>query len=410
MFMKLNGWLKSIFLFTFGMFILASCGDDTDTDEGSPNVAFLANSGDDIRVSPKETFVVRVDASKGDSEMNSLAIQEAGSNIAAERLFINGVGANANPILLFNDERTSFTHDITIEAHEDVSTKVYSIVVTGADGKTKSISLNVNTDAAPPVITTNQPSAWSVGVGANVSIPFSVEKGSGVLKSISVYENDELISDATRLQFAGEDFTDNPNAIAESMQDGFTDQNIVIRNLNKVGANVYKISITDEYDNVASKDFTITVGTAVEVIMGSLLNQSGPQGQGGLDLTTGESVGSSDGHIKDEGNVATTSQEWKKQISGANGSVMKYIVPGTNGISEDFGFGSIALKEDMVSVFEAGVDFTAMNGNGEMVSDVVNVGDLYVIKNSDEYFIIEIADIIETTNDNTDKYEINIRK
>ena len=49
---------------------------------------------------------------------------------------------------------------------------------------------------------------------------------------------------------------------------------------------------------------------------------------------------------------------WKQQISEVNGSIVKYVVRGQNGISDTFSFDSVKSKEEITDLFNNGVAFT----------------------------------------------------
>jgi hypothetical protein len=409
--MKFNILIKSFLFLAIGVLTFTSCEDDgTGTGTNGPSITFSTGSGDDLNIKPAELFTVRVNASKGESPLNTIEVKEDGTKIDASRLQINSTAAASNPILLFGDDKTSFTYDVTILSHSDVSTKTYSIQVMSEDNKTASVSLNVATDAAPPILSYLGSAVLDISPSSLFSVNLIGAVGSGLISTIAIYQDDVLMTDVSGFCFDGVVVDGNPYTLPAAYNNGF-DAKYKFRTPATSGVYVYKIEIADEFGNTSSQSFTVNVGEPLEAtLIGVLLNKSGPAGNGGLDLDNGTSVGSADGHIKDEGNVNSTSQEWKKQISGANGSIMKYVVSGQNGVSEDFTFESVSFKNEIVTLYDSGVDFTATNSGGEKVSNVVNVGDFFAVLFGDQYYLLEVTAIEETANNNLDSYTFNIKK
>ncbi len=415
--MKINQFLKSIMFLAIGAMVFTSCTDDGTggTGTGGPSITFSATSGQDLTVNPNEVFTVRVNASKGDSPLKSLKVLEGGSNVAFSRLTINGTAASSNPLLLFNDDKTSLTYDITIKAHSDVSAKTYAIEVGDEANATKSVSIVVTTNATPPTLTYNGPASFTAAPNSKVSLSFVAVKGSGKISTIAVYENETLIANATRLEIGSNVFSANPYPLPTTLQTGF-DTKVLVKTGATPGANKYKVEITDEFGNTASQEMTISLGQPLDAsLVGILFNKSGPAGKGGLDLDNGMSTGTGattgiEAEIKDEGNVSATSTTWKKQVSGINGSEVRYIIKGQGAASENFAFADVAFKEQIVDLYEGGTLFTATNAAGEKISNVVNVGDIFSVKSGSKYYLLEVTLITNTTNDNLDSYTLNIKK
>lgn len=293
--MKLSFFYRFSIVALMGMAFFTSCTDDGTGDDTLATLTFVAGTNyitGDAEVASGGVFQVNLTASKGDNDMKVLTIKEEGTNVALNRITFGGSAANANPLLLFGADKTSFDYVIGVKAHTQLEARNYT---------------------------------------------FEVE---------------------------------------------------------------------DEKGNKVSKILKITVaGTPVSTRSGVLLNQAGPAGTGGLNLLTGEGTGSQDpnAHIKDEGIELglPVASNWKRQIKGANGSETKYIVKGQNGVAENFSFAGVATKEELANLWGKGNAFT--------VSNVIKVGDLIMVKNGTNYFLLDVKEVNVTTDNNNDNYKFDIK-
>lgn len=419
--MKQFKFLTYMLLLGAGM-MMTSCGEDIldpiGTGGDGPQLLVLDADGlsaEDVELAPGGTFSVFVDATAAtDVEMNTFSVKEDGFAIDASRFLINGSPAAANPELLFDSERQAFTWEITVFAHDDASFKTYTFEVVDDEGNIGSGSINVDTDATggttPPDVTASGSDNITLDPNSLYSFRISANPVSGRLASISVFQDGTLITDVSRLEFAGNDFDSNPYALPESLKDGFTDEQILIR-VQDSGSAVYRVVIADEFGNASEITKTVQTGssgTPTTTITGILLNQAGPAGTGGLDLDNGDSTGSADldAEIRDmgidDGPVATN---WLQQISGVNGSVVKQLVAGQNGLLESFSFADVAVVEEIAAIHNAnGIDF---NGG---VSNTVLVGDVFSVENNGRYFLLQVTNINATASDNNDGYTFSVKK
>lgn len=205
----------------------------------------------------------------------------------------------------------------------------------------------------------------------------------------------------------------NPTLLTGTNVDGFSEFLIAIRTHTDISTKTYSFILEDTEGNKSTKFFAITTValTDADVLTGVLFNQSGPVGTGGLDLDGGLGTGSMSNlaELRDEGNVNTTSPTWLQQISGVNGTEVKYIKKGANGISETFTFGAIKYKEEIAGLWNSGTAFTATIGV-RSVSNKIEKGDILIAKKGDNYYLLNIADIKVVAADNTDNYVLDIKK
>lgn len=414
--------LKISFTFTTLLsLVLFSCETDTGsinpTTANGPVSSLLTGLNiisQDASVTLGTEFTVNLVSNQGDKPLKVLTIQEAGVTIPLERIKINGVGASSNPILLFNADKTKFDYKITVKSHTDVSTKTYSFITEDEAGKKDTKSLAITTIGIAPTIALKSADSLGLAPNALFSTTFKVTKGSAALKTIEVQENGVKIADLSRVYYdkISQPFTANPQTLMSEDKDTFS-KSIIINSPSVVGKYVYTFIFTDETGLTKSTKVTLSVGNNIETIVGALLNSAGPDGTGGLDLDTGRSTGSTNASadIRDEGIDLgeTLANNWKQQVSGVNGSVIKYVIKGQNGVATDFTFASVTTKETVASLFAKGVDFTQKNGS-RLISNKIKVGDMLIVQNGTKYYLLNIKAVNVTKADNDDEYVIDIKK
>jgi hypothetical protein len=408
------------FAFIISSVLFTSCTDLIDPVTPLPNdpsVSLETGQGivnQDASINAGSEFAVKLRSSGVDSPLKVLTVQEAGTNVPLERIKINGTAVSSNPILLFGNDKTSVDYTITIIAHTDLSTKTYTFIVEDDAGRSSNQSIVITTAGVAPVLSLSSADSLNIGPDALFSNSFKVTKGTSPLKSIEVQENGVKVTDLSRLsydQFLNK-FTANPQPIADEDKSNF-DKRITINSPKVAGRYVYTFIFTDEAGLSQSQNIVAIVGTTIELMEGVLLNAAGPSGTGGLDLDTGKGTGSmnSSAELKDLGidDAKSFATNWKQQISGVNGSIVKYIVRGQNGISDTFSFDSVKSKEEVTGLFNNGVAFTKTSG-GTLISDQITAGDILVVNNGTKYYLLEIKSVNVTTTDNADRYIIDIKK
>jgi len=398
--------------------VLSSCdGDEAilPTISAGPTVNLLSGAdlvNSNTTINAGTTFTVSVSANQGDSPLNSLRIQEDGVNVPTDRLTIDGSDAAANPVLLFNSDKMNFTSTIIIAASEQAISSDYTFQVTDEDQQSDSETITITTESTPPALAISGSDTLTSAANQLVSISVAAMPTGANLQSIAVYENDSLISQFDRLSFDMTTFDTNPFTLPDDDKAGF-DKSVVIRTMMNFGPSTIRIEVTDELGQTASDSTVILVGSNVDTLMGVLFNAGGRAGTGGFDLDTGEGTGSSDmnAEIKDEGIDTDLPAEsnWKKQISGVNGSVVKYLVPGMGGLAESFAFENISFKENIAVLFDNGLDFTEMNAGGDLISGVISAGDILIVQNGEKSYLINVSAVNETSDDNGDSYTLDIK-
>ena len=419
--MKQLTFLTKFLFLALAVSFFASCGDDgTDGGDGFklPPVVDALNSGADLvssatTVDAGAIFKVRVTAAKGDNDMTTFTLLEDGVALDASRIdYGSGAGAVANPYTLVSSEAAAFDATISIMAHTEGGTRTYTFRMTDSAGETDETSVDIT------VVTT--PLALALGNGGltsdatfpsqiNLTTELIATKGGSPLSTLVVMEDGTPV-DATRLRFNTTDdistatnFTSNPLDLVDTEKDGFTWYVWVISH--DMGTKTYTYKITDEAGDSEEVSFAITIAPAgTDVIESSgklLLNAAGPAGTGGINLMTGESTGSSDAaaHLKDTGidTNLPNATNWKQKIAPVNSAILR--TP-----AADFaGYGATQYSEEVAAAFDAGSDISQ--------SDVVNIGDMFLVRAADgTTFLLKVTNVNVTATDNGDFYEFSIKR
>lgn len=262
-----------------------------------------------------------------------------------------------------------------------------------------------------------------VEAGATFKVQLKLLAGSSQLQSVTILEEGVKLATSRFSINGGAIISNNPFLLVGTAKDGATYEIAIKAHDGSKVTKRYTFEVTDEKQRTSQVAVDLTTkGTDLTEFTGKLLyNQDGPAGQGGLDLDTGESVGSvqtSTGNpaidtsyrraeINDEGNVSKTDATWRQVISPTNGAAVRYIDKGK--LPETFSFENVKTQEEIVGAFDSGIKFTQVGGDFE--SNKLAVGDTFTVKTADNrYFIIKVTKITVTTNDNNDYYTFSIKK
>jgi len=389
------------------------------TDTG-PTLLVITETGfvnDIATVNIGEEFFVKIQGEKGDSDLQAITIYENGSAIESSRITDGGNTVAANPFLILGGDVTSFVKELGIIAHDVEGERTFEIELRDINGNVDSETISITTLPAmvdPPTITVGGSGMYMSQPSSIVTVPVSVSNVSSPLLVIGVFEGDEPV-DPSRLwwdDLSNPNWPENPGAVQDADQLGF-DRTIFIRS-HAEGVQEYTIAIADATGEQYLQTFTIDVGsvTPVTTLEGILFNRAGPAGTGGLDLDTGASTGSMDpeAEIKDEGIDISlpNSTNWIRRISGTNDAQVRELKPLQNGLPENFTFAGINSQEEIQSIWANGILFE-MNSNGDLTSNFVEVGNVFIVERQGKFYVIEIIEINETQDNNNDNYVIDIK-
>lgn len=389
--------------------LMTACTDDPiDPQNTAPSVSFVTESGfldtDTDLATGGEVFKVKISAVSGTDPLKTLTVLEDGVKLETARFDVNGDPAAANPLLVvLDDDKNSFTWTVSVTA-QAAGTVNYEFVVEDDGGLSDAASLNISIGGnEPPKLTFTGDGMFMTSPGSLVSLEITAEVGGSSLSTIGVYENGVLISDASRLRIddASTEFDSNPQALSDGAKQGFT-TNLFIRSHETSGQLPYSVELTDEAGNIASFDLTISSGTPVSESVAILVSNADGPSQGGLDLDGRTSVpsASGDAEVRDLG--IDTNQgaatNWIQKIEPVNGAVLR--TPSTNQ-PEGFKYENITSVEAIQAAFDAGTDVTE--------SDVIEVGDVFLVSNGGKVWILQTATVNIKESDNTDFYEFNVK-
>ncbi len=271
--------------------------------------------------------------------------------------------------------------------------------------------------------------AENINVGDAFRVKLQLFTGTRDLSVLRFFENGSLIP-ASRLEITGLT-ANNPLLIVGDAKKGVTYE-VKINpdptvNTERVISYAFEVEDEAKKTTVVSVDITTIIPfTAIEkTLMGVLLNQAGPSGTGGLDLDTGESVGSRDtrADIKDQGiNLdRPATDNWRRQIAGANGAEVRKV--NLSDLAENLTFSNVQFQEQILDAFTKGKELEGVdifrNSRGdkiatdddgnEKVSQPIVVGDIFAVKRDNKHYLIECVKVNNTTNNNNDSYEFNIK-
>ena len=368
-------------------------------------------------------FTVKVSATAGEAALKSFAVIENGSTMSFDRLQFSDPDIGANPVLIIKEaDKTGIDWEITLIATEAEGNQSYSFEITDDNNKVDVVFLNITTlpaEVTPPsaVVVEEAPYFWGQKIcppGTIFTMLVRAEQGSSPIQSISVLEDGLPIEDITRLDANGTPFPANPWVFTEGQE--ALEIEVSIQTNTDGNDHRYEVVVGDANNESSIVGIDVAAqptGTDLtESLTGKLLlNQAGPTGTGGINLFTGESTGSMDesAQLRDEGIDLDVENavNWKRQISGINGSVIRVV--DTSLQPESFSFGAIQFKEEVQNLFDTGRALITENSAGRLVTLPVIVGDIFAVQQGETYFLVEVTNLNLTESDNDDYYELSIK-
>lgn len=419
--------LKISFLTILSFFLLTSCEEDGTTirppvsNPTGPSISLVTGTNqvtNSTTIATGSTFTVQISAQAGEAFLEVLTIQKNGVNVPLANLSYSLSDFSANPALILNaDYQTGLNVTVQIATSADANgTDTYSFEIKDENDLTATTDVAITYESLPPTsqFVEEAPFFWEdkfCPLGATFNVKILAAKGSANLDNFAVFENNELLTDLSRIKINGIDLLNNPTNIDANNAENL-DFEVSITTLEDFfGTFTYEFVITDESGEQTSQLINVTVGTGVTELTGKLLfNQGGGAGTGGLNLFTGEGIGSKadSAYIKDEGidTDLVATDNWLQQISGVNGSTIR-IIDETQ--VEGFSFDNILLKEELFNLFDTGISLSGTNKDNEPVTDKITGGELFIIENGVDYFAIRMDRVVVTPDNNADFYELTIK-
>lgn len=399
------------------IFVLSSCNPDDDpiiNPPLGPEIRFSSEAGflsSDAQLLPGETFKVKLIGTQGDNALKTLTIAEDGTTLSSgsdpedrvTTIIDTNTGDNVtnNPLLILGTSTGGTTWEVTIVGHKELVENTYTFTLADSEGNTDAVSLNINVFGELSIELVEETgfvsdNATIQGAGT-FDVKVNASRGADQIASIAVYAEGALV-DAANLAFGGVAFDANPLTLSGVNTDGF-EETVTITSQDK-GTQTYTIEIKDDGGNTQTAEFDLTV--MIEYVAVIVNNADGPN-LGGLDLDTGETVprASADAELRDKGiNIALPiSQNWVQEIEAVNGAE---IVTPDLGQVENFSYENATTREIIISAYDTGIALAA--------GDKVDVGDMFVVKRGDDYFLLSAKQVIVKTMDNTDYYEFDVKQ
>ncbi len=389
--------LKNLFPVLLIALMWASCSED----DGPGTGAVLPVSDIDrtsVVITSNGSFSVVVDATAGDSPLNTLTIRRDGNLVDDADIMING-SSTLNPLTLTGALKDGFSFNIDIQTDLGAGeSAVYSFIIDADnnDNTTESVTVSVEDPMVPPFLDlTGDPVApndvWQ--------IPLVASMGTDTLETIAVYENGVLVETSRGITLGTMTFwSNNPNTLTSPLDTGFTEE--LIFDLPDTSGNYsYLVIITDKgglSDSVAfSAD--LDLGTPIETIVSDTLwNFAGPNA-GSMQIPGFNAVFVSEPNydFRDEGNAAG---EWESKFSLNSSSADLEL---RNASSADWN--SINNYEDIEAAWNAATLTTG-------TTDAISEGDIYIISKGGILYAMRALDVVNTSGDDEDYYTFLVKK
>lgn len=241
-----------------------------------------------------------------------------------------------------------------------------------------------------------------------ISFTFMVARGTSDMNSVQVNENGNAIAENSgRIEFNDTIPSANPALLFGDDETGFTLKVSIVTNTTPGTYDIDFIVTDSNSPTPRSETYTIEYIVAepnLELIEGVLFNAGGPQGTGGLDLNTGEGTGSADGHIRDLGldQSLPDDENWIQKIvpvvNAQRTVTLSYL-------SDEVNFDDVQYTNQLADLYDGG---TEVDQSGTANKNVV--GDTFIAKEGDDYWIFIIREVNITPDDNEDNYVIDIKQ
>ena len=241
-----------------------------------------------------------------------------------------------------------------------------------------------------------------------ISFTFRAVRGSSDMNSLEVKENGNTIAENSgRIKFNDTIPTANPTLLFGNQEDDFSIKVTILTNTTPGTYDVDVVVTDSNSPNPRSTTYTVEYSVAepnLELIEGVLFNQAGPTGTGGLNLITGQGTGSADpaAHIRDRGidQSLPDNQNWRQKIIPitANGVTLRYL-------SSEIDFENVQYSNQLADLYNGGTEVTAEGTSNKNV-----MGDTFVAKKGDDYWIFIIREVNITSDDNADNYVLDIKQ
>lgn len=170
----------------------------------------------------------------------------------------------------------------------------------------------------------------------------------------------------------------------------------------------YTFEVEDDEGKKAETSLTITIIAPLTTPLNKaytavIINNADGPAKGGYDLDLGEntSSASTEAEFRDRGiDLGATSDDlnWIQKIESVNGGVIR--MPDFSQI-DNFTFDSADNKEALVEAWALGTDLAE--------TEKLAIGDMFMVQNGSDVYLIKVTDINVTAADNTDTYTLDVK-
>lgn len=436
-----SSFAKLILACSFLLGLLGSCADEIVTDFP---LAFLSEEENllfsDTSLCVGQPFSVRVRMTAGSNNLTQFAVFENESLLSPDRITIEGSSSwqGQNPIALIDGEQQALNYLITINPLSD-STETKFYFFRTVDEINQPAVASVGLDIGfPTVELLDEPNVISsdstLFIGEDLKVRLQLTACWRDLENLEVLEDGMSLPDAQiEIRLAADSSVignQNPFPIRSADRSGsiydihiqpsapLVDslERIYTFRLNNTRGQVGLDTIRIRYIEPTPLDLTSPIPGAL------LINQAAGEGNGGLDLDTGDLVDSKseEAEIQDEGIILTNNPEtnWRRQISVVNPEDTEM-----RKVRDGFELSDFTFKEQLVNTFGTSITLDGddnfsldVNGNatvsdgtqGEEVSQQVDTGDIFILRRRGKYYVFQCIEIINEIGDNQDRYVFDI--
>lgn len=234
------------------------------------------------------------------------------------------------------------------------------------------------------------------------TMTFRGEKGTVNMNRLRVDENGALVANE-RLLFDDEE-EENPVLLVNNEENIFT-KDITFKANTIPGTYDLKVIILDGATPPKTAEYTFEYTVSepdLNEITGELFNAALSENAGGLNLLTGGSIGddNSSAHIKDMGNGGNPITTWNQKIAPVinNGVSLRIL-------SSAVDYDDVQFSSQVKALYNEG---TEVGSSG--TTENTKVGDTFVARKGENYFLFTIKEVNITTLGNEDHFKIAIKR
>jgi hypothetical protein len=394
---------------------LSSCEKDELSPEptGKPTISLAVSNIDVKTLKPSDVFITLVGLKRGGAKLRGVSILEDDKLIGIDRIKVNNLFALGNPVFLYapNDESGSLRIEIT--APNRTGSFNYKFILTDYKGDTSQVSRRIIIGSSSPTLKYNGPELAISTFMRDTKYKLNGIRGTGKMVSMTVLEDNQPVS-ANRITFGTAKPVGNPFII------DMADQSVFDKDLSIVSGSVaktvlYTFIVTDEFGAIGRDSARVLIGTpTTELTNKELFNYARGGNFGAISLTDGSSVDSlsPNADIIDQGidTSKNASVNWLRQIRAGKNVEIKRIFVGVNGVVQSFSYSNVFTREQIIDLFSRGFALPQLDAFDRPTSDIIQTGQIFVVKKGSNYFLLEVPGIIVTPNDNLDIIRFNIKK